>query len=49
MTADGLWAFGPQMQSPNMIIDYTLPSETDTKALDSVRDSIVQGFIWATK
>jgi len=32
-----------------MLIDYTLSSEVDKDRLNLVRESIVQGFQWATR
>ena len=49
LTSAGVWAFGPTAQGPNVLVDYTLPSETDGLALNSVQESIVQGFLWATR
>ena len=37
------WAFGPDKQGPNILMDDTLPSETDKLLLGQVKDSIVQG------
>ena len=49
LTSRSLWAFGPNKLGTNALVDYTLPSAVDKKALNSVRDSIVQGFQWATR
>jgi len=49
LTAYSVSAFGPNKIGPNMIIDYSIGSETDKKALSSCRDSIVQGFQWASR
>lgn len=48
-TANSIWAFGPDKIGTNILLDYTLPSETDKLQLNSVRDSIVQGFDWACR
>jgi hypothetical protein len=32
-------------QGPNILLDDTLPSEVDKGLLNSVKDSIVQGFV----
>ena len=34
---------------PNILVDDTLPSEVDKVLLNSVKDSIVQGFQWGTR
>jgi len=44
-----MWAFGPDINGPNILIDDTLPGEVDKSALLTVKDSIVQGFQWATR
>eukprot|EP01134_Creolimax_fragrantissima_P006103 CFRG6103T1 len=49
LAARSVWAFGPDTCGPNVLVDDTLPSEVDKKKLNSVRDSIVQGFQWATR
>jgi len=37
----GLWAFGPEMNGPNVLINDTLPEETNQDFLADVKDSIV--------
>lgn len=49
LASRNIWAFGPDDNGPNVLVNDTLPSETDTKALQSVRESIKQGFQWATR
>ena len=49
LTASSLWAFGPDINGPNALIDYTLRDETDYNLLNSSRDKIVHGFKWAVK
>jgi U5 small nuclear ribonucleoprotein component len=44
-----VWAFGPERDGPNILLDDTLPSEVDRGLLSAVRDSIVQGFQWGTR
>lgn len=43
----GLWAFGPETQGPNVLMDDTLSGETDKGLLNAVRESIVQ--VWVTR
>jgi U5 small nuclear ribonucleoprotein component len=38
----GLWAFGPERQGPNVLLDDTLAGETDKALLSSIRDSVIQ-------
>jgi U5 small nuclear ribonucleoprotein component len=49
LTAQSIWAFGPQRLSSNMLIDYTLPTEVDKQRLSQVKDFMIQGFQWSTK
>ncbi|CAG0897093.1 unnamed protein product [Cyprideis torosa] len=49
LAARSIWAFGPETTGPNILVDDTLPSEVDKGLLSSVRDSIIQGFQWATR
>eukprot|EP00455_Lapot_gusevi_P035988 TRINITY_DN3993_c0_g1_i8.p1 TRINITY_DN3993_c0_g1~~TRINITY_DN3993_c0_g1_i8.p1 ORF type:complete len:371 (-),score=104.64 TRINITY_DN3993_c0_g1_i8:119-1231(-) len=44
-----VWAFGPDSQGPNLLVDDTLPHEVNKSLLYSVKDSVVQGFQWATR
>jgi U5 small nuclear ribonucleoprotein component len=49
LSSRSIWAFGPDSCGPNILVDDTLPSEVDKNLLSTVRDSIVQGFQWATR
>ncbi|OAQ78021.1 elongation factor 2 [Purpureocillium lilacinum] len=49
LAARSIWAFGPEDKGPNILQDDTLPTETDKKLLGTVRESIRQGFSWATR
>ncbi|KAI5780656.1 P-loop containing nucleoside triphosphate hydrolase protein [Peziza echinospora] len=49
LASRSIWAFGPEDSGPNILQDDTLPSEVDKKLLNSVRESIKQGFSWATR
>ncbi|CAL1292395.1 unnamed protein product [Larinioides sclopetarius] len=49
LAARSIWAFGPDTTGPNILVDDTLPSEVDKNLLSMVKDSIVQGFQWATR
>lgn len=42
LAARSIWAFGPERQGPNILLDDTLPSEVDKGLLNAVRESIVQ-------
>jgi 116 kDa U5 small nuclear ribonucleoprotein component len=49
LASRSIWAFGPEDQGPNILMDDTLPSEVDKKLLFGVRDFIKQGFQWGTR
>ena len=49
LAARNVWAFGPDDQGPNILVDDSLPSETDKVLLYSVRESVKQGFQWAAR
>jgi U5 small nuclear ribonucleoprotein component len=49
LASRNIWAFGPDDMGANVLQNDTLPSEVDTKTLRSVRDTIRQGFSWATR
>jgi U5 small nuclear ribonucleoprotein component len=49
LAARGIWAFGPDKQGPNILLDDTLSSEVDKTLLTAVKDSIVQGFQWGAR
>ncbi|KAJ1981745.1 U5 small nuclear ribonucleoprotein component [Dimargaris verticillata] len=49
LASRSIWAFGPDDRGPNMLVDETLPSEVDKSLLHSVRESLRQGFQWATR
>lgn len=45
-----LWAFGPEEKiGPNVLLNETFPNQVDPTALGLIKDSIIQGFRWATK
>jgi U5 small nuclear ribonucleoprotein component len=49
LTARSVWAFGPEEDSPNILLNNTLPSEVNQSLLTSVKDNIVQGFRWGAR
>lgn len=49
LASRNIWAFGPDDMGPNILQNDTLPSDVDQKTLRSVRDTIRQGFSWATR
>eukprot|EP00850_Spirogloea_muscicola_P014123 SM000099S25229 [mRNA] locus=s99:314289:317660:- [translate_table: standard] len=49
LAARSVWAFGPDKQGPNILLDDTLPSEVDKSLLNAVKDSIVAGFQWGAR
>lgn len=50
MAARGVWAFGPDAKyGANILIDDTLPKETNKKLLYSVKEPIVQGYLYNSR
>ncbi|KAG6049181.1 hypothetical protein E4U17_006908 [Claviceps sp. LM77 group G4] len=49
LAARSIWAFGPDDMGTNILQDDTLPTEVDKKLLTTVKESIRQGFSWATR
>ena len=49
LASRNIWAFGPEDMGPNILQNDTIPSEIDPKILRGVRDTIKQGFSWATR
>jgi U5 small nuclear ribonucleoprotein component len=49
LSARSIWAFGPEDNGPNLLLNNTLPSEVDQKLLGTVKDSVVQGFKWGCR
>ncbi|KAJ4372174.1 hypothetical protein N0V83_003947 [Neocucurbitaria cava] len=49
LASRNIWAFGPDDMGPNILQNDTLPSEVDSKTLRTVRDTLRQGFSWATR
>ena len=49
LASRNIWAFGPEDTGPNILVNDTLPSEVDKKLLGQIRESLKQGFQWATR
>ncbi|CAF9937548.1 MAG: hypothetical protein HETSPECPRED_000577 [Heterodermia speciosa] len=49
LASRSIWAFGPDEMGPNVLQDDTLPSQVDKKIVNTVRDTIRQGFSWGTR
>ena len=49
LASRSIWAFGPEQCGPNILLDDTLPSEVNKQLLGQIRDSVVQGFQWASR
>ncbi len=49
LSARNIWAFGPDRQGPNILVNDCLPSEVNIGQLGAIRDSVVQGFDWAAR
>ena len=49
LASRSIWAFGPDEQGPNILQDDTLPSQVDKKLVNTIRDTLRQGFSWGTR
>lgn len=49
LSARSVWAFGPDDYGPNILLDDTLPSEVNKNLLNTIRESIIQGFKWGCR
>ena len=49
LASRSIWAFGPDENGPNVLLDDTLPSQVDKKLLDTVKEHIKQGFQWGAR
>lgn len=49
LSARNIWAFGPDNNGPNILVNDCLPSEVNMSLLNTVKDSVVQGFQWASR
>ncbi|KAH8926680.1 putative 116 kDa u5 small nuclear ribonucleoprotein component [Atractiella rhizophila] len=49
LASRSIWAFGPDDLGPNILVNDTLPSEVDKKLLFSIKESVKQGFQWASR
>lgn len=49
LASRSIWAFGPDEFGCNILQDDTISSEVDKTLLNSVKESIKQGFQWSTR
>ena len=49
LASNNVWAFGPDFEGPNILVNDSYPTPTNQKLLGEVRNSIVQGFRWSTR
>ncbi|KIY52663.1 P-loop containing nucleoside triphosphate hydrolase protein [Fistulina hepatica ATCC 64428] len=49
LASRSIWAFGPDDNGPNVLLDDTLPTAVDKKLLVTVKEHIKQGFQWGTR
>ena len=49
LASRSIWAFGPDDMGPNILQDDTLPSQVEKRLVNTVRDTIRQGFSWGTR
>jgi U5 small nuclear ribonucleoprotein component len=49
LASRNIWAFGPDMNGPNIFLNDIIPGEVDPKSLLAIKDSVIQGFQWACR
>eukprot|EP01094_Clydonella_sp_ATCC50884_P003846 TRINITY_DN12958_c0_g1_i1.p1 TRINITY_DN12958_c0_g1~~TRINITY_DN12958_c0_g1_i1.p1 ORF type:complete len:1016 (+),score=327.51 TRINITY_DN12958_c0_g1_i1:110-3049(+) len=49
LAARSIWAFGPEHNGGNVLVDDTIPTEVNRSLLTSIKPSVVQGFQWGTR
>ena len=49
LAARSVWAFGPEKNGPNLLLDDTLAGDVDKNLVNAVRESVVQGFQWGAR
>lgn len=49
LSCRSIWAFGPETNSTNILMNDTLPMDVDAKLLHNVKGPIVQAFHWTTR
>ena len=49
LASRSIWAFGPDSSGPNILVDDTLHQKSIKNLLTAVKDSVIQGFQWATR
>lgn len=49
LASRSIWAFGPDENGPNVLLDDTLPSQIDKKLLGTVKEHVKQGFQWGAR
>lgn len=49
LASRNIWAFGPDDMGPNILQNDTLPTDIEPKQLRTVRESLRQGFSWASR
>lgn len=49
LASRSIWAFGPDENGPNVLLNDTLPSQVDQKMLNTVKEHIRQGFQWGAR
>lgn len=49
LAARSVWAFGPDVNGPNVLLDDTIPGEVDKTLMKAIQQSVVQGFQWGSR
>ncbi|KAJ6241086.1 u5 small nuclear ribonucleoprotein component [Anaeramoeba flamelloides] len=47
LASNSVWSFSSDYNYPNMLLNQTLPIETDQDILNEIKDPVIQGFSWA--
>ena len=42
MASNNVWAFGPEVQGANILVNDSFPTNTNQKTLDSIKNSLIQ-------
>ena len=49
LSSHSIWAFGPNDNNPNILLNDVLPSSIKKELLNNVKDNIIQGFKWGCR
>lgn len=49
LAARSVWAFGPDVSGPNVLLDDSIPGEVDKSLMKAIQQSVIQGFQWGSR